>query len=235
VRWQEVYFDANRARLVENFQALKSRMNDVCKQVGRDPEEVSLVVASKYATPEQLKALIPYGLNDIGENRAADLIIKKNAVDENIRWHFIGHLQKNKTKKVVGNAWLIHSLDSVELAAEIDRRAGEMGKVQDALLQVNISKEESKFGFGEEEVMEALLQVTGLKNVNITGLMTIAPFIKDYEIIRQIFKRLSAIKEELNIMGFSNIKHLSMGMSNDYEIAIEEGATMIRIGSAIFS
>jgi pyridoxal phosphate enzyme (YggS family) len=235
VRWQEVYFDANRARLVENFQALKSRINDVCRQVGRDPEEVSLVVASKYATPEQLKALIPYGLNDIGENRAADLIIKKNAVDENIRWHFIGHLQKNKTKKVVGNAWLIHSLDSVELAAEVDRRAGEIGKVQDALLQVNISKEESKFGFGEEEVMEALPQVAGLKNVNITGLMTIAPFIKDYEIIRQIFKRLRAIKEELNIMGFSNIKHLSMGMSNDYEIAIEEGATMIRIGSAIFS
>lgn len=235
MRWQEVYFDANRARLVENFQALKSRINDVCRQVGRDPEEVSLVVASKYATPEQLKALIPYGLNDIGENRAADLIIKKNAVDENIRWHFIGHLQKNKTKKVVGNAWLIHSLDSVELAAEVDRRAGEMGKVQDALLQVNISKEESKFGFGEEEVMEALPQVAGLKNVNITGLMTIAPFIKDYEIIRQIFKRLRAIKEELNIMGFSNIKHLSMGMSNDYEIAIEEGATMIRIGSAIFS
>lgn len=235
MRWQEVYFDANRARLVENFQALKSRINDVCKQVGRDPEEVSLVVASKYATPEQLKALIPYGLNDIGENCAADLIIKKNAVDKNIRWHFIGHLQKNKTKKVVGNAWLIHSLDSVELAAEVDRRAGEMGKVQDALLQVNISKEESKFGFGEEEVMEALPQVAGLKNVNITGLMTIAPFIKDYEIIRQIFKRLRAIKEELNIMGFSNIKHLSMGMSNDYEIAIEEGATMIRIGSAIFS
>jgi hypothetical protein len=235
VRWQEVYFDANRARLVENFQALKSRINDVCRQVGRDPEEVSLVVASKYATPEQLKALIPYGLNDIGENRVADLIIKKNAVDENIRWHFIGHLQKNKTKKVVGNAWLIHSLDSVELAAEVDRRAGEMGKVQDALLQVNISKEESKFGFGEGEVMEALPQVAGLKNVNITGLMTIAPFIKDYEIIRQIFKRLRAIKEELNIMGFSNIKHLSMGMSNDYEIAIEEGATMIRIGSAIFS
>lgn len=235
MRWQEVYFDANRARLVENFQALKSRINDVCRQVGRDPEEVSLVVASKYATPEQLKALIPYGLNDIGENRAADLIIKKNAVDENIRWHFIGHLQKNKTKKVVGNAWLIHSLDSVELAAEVDRRAGEIGKVQDALLQVNISKEESKFGFGEEEVMEALPQVAGLKNVNITGLMTIAPFIKDYEIIRQIFKRLRAIKEELNIMGFSNIKHLSMGMSNDYEIAIEEGATMIRIGSAIFS
>jgi hypothetical protein len=235
VRWQEVYFDANRARLVENFQALKSRINDVCKQVGRDPEEVNLVVASKYATPEQLKALIPYGLNDIGENCAADLIIKKNAVDKNIRWHFIGHLQKNKTKKVVGNAWLIHSLDSVELAAEVDRRAGEMGKVQDALLQVNISKEESKFGFGEEEVMEALPQVAGLKNVNITGLMTIAPFIKDYEIIRQIFKRLRAIKEELNIMGFSNIKHLSMGMSNDYEIAIEEGATMIRIGSAIFS
>lgn len=235
MRWQEVYFDANRARLVENFQALKSRINDVCRQVGRDPEEVSLVVASKYATPEQLKALIPYGLNDIGENRVADLIIKKNAVDENIRWHFIGHLQKNKTKKVVGNAWLIHSLDSVELAAEVDRRAGEMGKVQDALLQVNISKEESKFGFGEEEVMEALPQVAGLKNVNITGLMTIAPFIKDYEIIRQIFKRLRAIKEELNIMGFSNIKHLSMGMSNDYEIAIEEGATMIRIGSAIFS
>jgi len=235
VRWQEVYFDANRACLVENFQALKSRINDVCRQVGRDPEEVSLVVASKYATPEQLKALIPYGLNDIGENRVADLIIKKNAVDENIRWHFIGHLQKNKTKKVVGNAWLIHSLDSVELAAEVDRRAGEMGKVQDALLQVNISKEESKFGFGEGEVMEALPQVAGLKNVNITGLMTIAPFIKDYEIIRQIFKRLRAIKEELNIMGFSNIKHLSMGMSNDYEIAIEEGATMIRIGSAIFS
>lgn len=235
MRWQEVYFDANRARLVENFQALKSRINDVCRQVGRDPEEVSLVVASKYATPEQLKALIPYGLNDIGENRVADLIIKKNAVDENIRWHFIGHLQKNKTKKVVGNAWLIHSLDSVELAAEVDRRAGEMGKVQDALLQVNISKEESKFGFGEGEVMEALPQVAGLKNVNITGLMTIAPFIKDYEIIRQIFKRLRAIKEELNIMGFSNIKHLSMGMSNDYEIAIEEGATMIRIGSAIFS
>lgn len=235
MRWQEVYFDANRARLVENFQALKSRINDVCRQVGRDPDEVSLVVASKYATPEQLKALIPYGLNDIGENRAADLIIKKNAVDENIRWHFIGHLQKNKTKKVVGNAWLIHSLDSVELAAEVDRRAGEMGKVQDALLQVNISKEESKFGFGEGEVMEALPQVAGLKNVNITGLMTIAPFIKDYEIIRQIFKRLRAIKEELNIMGFSNIKHLSMGMSNDYEIAIEEGATMIRIGSAIFS
>lgn len=193
------------------------------------------MVASKYATSQQLKLLIPYGLSDVGENRAVDLIIKKNAVDEKIRWHFIGHLQRNKTKKVVGDVWLIHSLDSVELALEVDRRAREMGKVQDVLLQVNVSREESKFGFGEQEVIGVLPQISSLKNVNVIGLMTIAPFVKDSEIIRKIFKRLRGIKEELNIMGFSNIKHLSMGMSNDYEMAIEEGATMIRVGSVIFS
>jgi len=207
----------------------------VCGKVGRDPEEIVLVVASKYATPEQLKVLIPCGLIDVGENRATDLIIKKEAVGGNIRWHFIGHLQSNKAKKVVGDVVLIHSLDSIELAAEVDRRTGVIGKVQDVLLQVNISGEKSKFGFDEAEVVGVMPQVSMFKNVNVTGLMTIAPLIDDSEIIRKIFKRLKAMKEELNIMGFSNIKNLSMGMSNDYEIAIEEGATMIRVGSAIFS
>jgi len=192
-------------------------------------------VASKYASPEELKALIPYTLSNIGENRTSDLFIKKNLIGENVKWHFIGHLQKNKVKKVVGNVCLIHSVDSTNLATEIDRRAKEIGEYQDILLQVNVSREESKSGFSEEEIMEVVMKLGKLNNINLRGLMTIAPFIKDYKIIRNIFKRLRAIKEELNIMGFSNVKHLSMGMSNDYEIAIEEGATMIRIGSAIFS
>jgi pyridoxal phosphate enzyme (YggS family) len=181
-----------------------------------------------------IEELISYGVADFGENKAQEFRDKFNLLKDSVNWHFIGHLQKNKVKYVVGKAALIHSVDSVELAAAIDEKAENLGVVQNVLLEYNTSGEESKFGIRSEDDLKRIAEYcVDLKNVKLLGLMTMAPFTDDEKAIRSSFSKLKATFDNLNNDGFS-LTELSMGMTNDFEIAIEEGSTIVRIGTAIF-
>ena len=173
----------------------------------------------------------------IGENRVQDALLKYQAIGDRAAWHLIGHLQTNKTRDAVKIFSLIHSLDSVRLAREIDKEASKLGKIQDALVEVNVSGEDSKFGIGPGELKDFLKEVALYPNINIKGLMTIAPMAGDPEKSRPYFRRLRELRDEVNTIRYMRyaIRDLSMGMTDDFEVAIEEGATMVRIGRAIFA
>jgi pyridoxal phosphate enzyme (YggS family) len=189
------------------------------------PKNVKLVAVTKNVPVEDISLVYELGCRDFGENRVQDALPKIEELPPDIRWHFIGTLQKNKVKKVVGNFALIHSVDSVELAQEISKQ----GIDTSILLQVNTSGEESKQGFTEDEFRRDLAMIQKMPYIQVKGLMTMAPLTEDVDQIRMCFRRLRELRDELGL------KELSMGMSHDYKIAIEEGATIVRIGSAIFS
>lgn len=189
------------------------------------PKNVKLVVVTKNVPVEDISLVYELGCRDFGENRVQDALPKIEELPPDIRWHFIGTLQKNKVKKVVGNFALIHSVDSVELAQEISKQ----GIDTSILLQVNTSGEESKQGFTEDEFRRNLAMIQKMPYIQVKGLMTMAPLTEDVDQIRMCFRRLRELRDELGL------KELSMGMSHDYKIAIDEGATIVRIGSAIFS
>lgn len=188
------------------------------------PDHVRLIVVTKEQPIDAIALVYDLGCRDFGENRVQDALPKIEEMPDDIRWHFIGSLQKNKVKKVVGRFALIHSVDSVELAQEIAKQ----GIATDILLQVNTSGETSKQGFTVDEFGQAFKVIRGLPNINVKGLMTIAPLTEDVNVIRKCFRRLRQLRDEFGL------QELSMGMSGDYRIAIEEGATMVRIGSAVF-
>ncbi len=177
------------------------------------------------------------GITDIGENRVQELCSKYEILDNSCNWHLIGHLQTNKVKYVIDKVRLIHSVDSIKLAREIDRQAAKAGKTVDVLIQVNVANEEMKYGIAPEEVYDFLTEASGLGNIKVKGLMTIAPFAQDMGDIRPIFRRMRKIYIDMRNENIDNIsmEFLSMGMSNDFETAIEEGSNMVRIGTAIFS
>ncbi len=189
------------------------------------PKNVKLVAVTKNVPVEDISLVYELGCRDFGENRVQDALPKIEELPPDIRWHFIGTLQKNKVKKVVGNFALIHSVDSVELAQEISKQ----GIDTSILLQVNTSGEESKQGFTEDEFRRDLAMIQKMPYIQVKGLMTMAPLTEDVDQIRMCFRRLRELRDELGL------KELSMGMSHDYKIAIDEGATIVRIGSAIFS
>jgi pyridoxal phosphate enzyme (YggS family) len=220
--------------IVENIKLLRERIQKKCREVNRDVNEVKLIAVSKtFGTGEILK-VYDEGLRDFGENKAQELYSKFEETGDKITWHFIGHLQRNKVRFVVPAAAYIHSVDSLQLASEINKYAAKLNKVQKILLQVKTSYEESKSGIEtKEELLDLARYCNEFTNIELTGLMTIAPFTEDSNIIRQSFRQLRKLKDDLNTAGF-NFTELSMGMTADYEIAIEEGATMLRIGSAIF-
>lgn len=198
------------------------------------PHHVRLIAVSKTKPIEDILEAYHTGHRDFGENKAQDMSEKHPLLPQDIRWHFIGHLQTNKVKYVIEPAEFIHSVDSVKLAAEINKRANNINKVQKVLLEINTSDEEAKFGLTEEkDIIEVIEFCNSCENVDLQGLMTMAPFTDDEKVIRDCFIKLRNTKESLNQKGY-NLKELSMGMTNDYEIAIEEGATMIRVGTAIF-
>lgn len=213
----------------ENYNKILSDIKDTAVKCGRNPEDITLIAVSKTKPLEYVKAAMECGAADFGENKPQELAEKFDAISSNnIRWHQIGHLQRNKVKLAVGRASLIHSLDSLELAAEIDKRAAAKGITQAVLVQVNISEEESKFGISAKELDIFLKALGEFKNICVKGLMTIS--VRGYlpEQNKQVFLKLKELADS------HGLQELSMGMTNDYKEAIEAGATMIRVGTAIF-
>jgi len=220
--------------IVKNLKILNERIQSTCNELNQDPEKIKLIAVSKTYGVDAISSANDLGLTDFGENKAQELRDKYNVLGDKVTWHFIGNLQRNKVKYVVKAASFIHSVDSITLADEINKQAANLGKVQKILLEVKTSFEESKAGAeGEDTITELARHCGSLENIDLIGLMTMAPFTSDEKIIRQSFNELCKLKDKINGYGF-NLTELSMGMTNDFEIAIEEGATMLRIGSAIF-
>ena len=218
----------------KNIQILRESIENKCKEIGRDPAEITLIAVSKFKPVEDILEAFNAGLTNFGENKAQELRDKAEKITENLTWHFIGHLQTNKVKYVIKAAEFIHSVDSLKLAKEIEKKAAAIGKVQKILLEINTSGEETKFGLrNKNEIYEIAEYCEKSENLDLRGLMTMAPFTDNRETIRESFLTLRKLKDEINGDGFK-LEHLSMGMTNDYLIAIEEGATMLRIGTAIF-
>ncbi|APF18370.1 YggS family pyridoxal phosphate-dependent enzyme [Caldithrix abyssi] len=211
------------------------RIEAACQRAGRSREEITLVAVSKTMPPEVIKQAYDAGLRVFGENRPQELRDKARLLPEDIQWHFIGHLQTNKIKYVAPRAVLIHSVDSLRLAEALDQFAEKRSLTIPVLLEVNVSGESSKFGFAPEKTPEAFEKIAGLKHLHIKGLMTIGPLSDDRQKIRQAFRQLYNLREDLQKTASGvELPVLSMGMSGDFEIAIEEGSTHIRIGTAIF-
>ena len=215
----------------ERLAVVQENIQGSLKRSGRSGERVRVLVATKYYAPEQLTALAEAGVDLVGENRAEDLAEKQEHFGERFEWHFIGHLQRRKARVVVPRVRLVHSVDSIRLVEEISKRAPEEGS--DVLVQVNVADEESKYGISEGEA-EALLEAAAGsgERVRVRGFMTIAPLVKDPEDVRYVFAKLRTIRDRLreSWSPYFDLSELSMGMSGDYEVAVEEGATVVRIG-----
>lgn len=219
--------------LEKNIAQIKARLAEAAAKSDRSPEEITLVAVTKTVAPEKIRAAWELGINDFGENRVQEALPKIKELPAGIRWHFIGHLQSNKVRVVLPSFALIHSLDSMKLADVIQAEAKKNNKKVDVLLQINIGAEESKFGFKEEEVKDVLAGLAGYPNLRVQGLMAIAPFLPDPEAVRPHFRRLYRLFKSINVPGVE-MKYLSAGMTNDFTVAVEEGANMIRLGSALF-
>lgn len=220
--------------IAKNLQFVNERINGICLKSGRNRSDVKLIAVSKNFGSDAVSEALSAGQLEFGENRAQELTAKYEVIGNNVIWHFIGTLQSNKAKYVVKAADLIHSVDSLQLLLEIDKQASKINKIQNILLQFKTSFEDTKAGIQTEDDLFSIAEsCKSCKNINLIGLMTIAPFVDDNIIVRKSFSDLRKLKEKLNAAGF-NLTELSMGMSDDFNIAIEEGATMLRIGSAIF-
>lgn len=222
--------------LEKNIEDVLDRVERAAIASNRNPEEVKLIAVTKTVDIDIMKRAIEYGIVHVGENKVQELVRKYEAIGPVVKWHLIGHLQRNKVKYIIDKVDLIHSLDSYRLAEEIDKRAKEINRVVECLLQVNVSGEESKYGISVKDAKELLKEIVTLNNIKIVGLMTMAPHVENQEETRQYFSALKTLSEEISEIGLENVemKYLSMGMSNDFEIAIEEGASLIRVGSSIF-
>lgn len=220
----------------ENLSEIEKKIQAACERTGRTREEVTLIAVTKTKPVEDIREVIDYGINDIGENKVQEILMKYPEFQEQLIWHMIGHLQTNKVKMIIDQVDLIHSVDSLKLAAKINDEAKKIDKVQKILIQINIAEEESKFGLEVDDVEELIRDIAKLPNIMIKGLMTIAPFVEDSEENRGIFRQMTQIFVDINKKNIDNVimNTLSMGMTNDYEVAIEEGSTMVRIGTAIF-
>ncbi len=219
---------------------IRDRMESACRRAGRRPGDVTLVAVTKTRTVEEVTTVVEAGVTDLGENRVQEAEGKIPSLEaleardgSSPKWHLVGHLQKNKVKKAVALFDRIHSLDSVELGHKIDRAAEEIGKVQPVLVQVDLASEPTKFGLPEKELLATLESLTGLPRLRVDGLMVLPPFVPDAEAVRPYFRRLRELGAEAFGQGLAG-RELSMGMSHDFEIAIEEGATFIRVGTALF-
>lgn len=214
---------------------LKENYKNIKEQIGN--YSVRLIAVTKYATSDQILEAYKIGINNFGENYVQDALKKLDTFsekDHSIIWHFIGRLQKNKVKYIVGRFHIIHSVDSIELAELIDKKSEECGVNQNILLQVNISGEESKAGFTSKELIYSFSRIKELKSIKVKGLMTMAPFTSNKEIKKECFLTLKNLRDEVNSTFNAGLDELSMGMSNDYVTAIDCGSTMIRVGKALF-
>ena len=219
--------------LIENASAILKKMGHAAIRAGRSPDGVKLIAVTKTVGIEKIKEALDIGLRVFGENRVQEAQKKIPGLGLGIEWHLIGHLQKNKAKYAVRLFDLIHTISSVELAEEINGQAEKIDKIQKVLVQVKLSGEETKHGVSEEDLVPLLKRVKGMDNIQLKGLMTIPPFFEDPEKTRPYFRRLRELRDKAEKAG-CDLTELSMGMSDDFEVAIEEGATMVRIGTALF-
>ncbi len=222
--------------LVKNLQKVEQNIQEACKKANRMRDEVTLIAVSKTKPVEMLKEVYDLGIRHFGENKVQELVEKYPQIPSDMNWHMIGHLQRNKVKQVIDKSILIHSVDSIRLAEAIELEASKKNMVVNILLEVNVAEEKSKFGMKIEEVLPAVQLISTFSHVKIKGLMTIAPFVENAEDNRPVFARLKKLSVDIASKNIDNVNVdiLSMGMTNDYQVAIEEGATMIRVGTGIF-
>ena len=222
--------------LLDNLNEVEKRIQAACDRSGRKREEVLLVAVSKTKPVEMIEEIMTAGIVDFGENKPQELRDKYEVLPKNLRFHMIGHLQTNKIKYVIDRAVLIHSIDSLRLAEAVNAEAKKHDRIMPVLVEVNVAQEESKSGFLVEETEEAIREIAKLSNIRVEGLMTIAPFVENAEENRQYFVKLRKLSVDIAAKNIDNVTmhHLSMGMTGDYEVAIEEGATMVRVGTGIF-
>ena len=220
----------------ENLKHIKERMAAACARAGRDSREVTLIAVSKTKPVSMMMEAYGTGIRDFGENKVQELVDKAGQLPEDIRWHMIGHLQRNKVKYIIDKVYLIHSVDSLRLAEEISKEAVKHGVTANILIEVNVAGEESKFGVSPEDTPGLIEEISRLPAIQVRGLMTIAPFVEKAEDNRIIFNALLKLYVDISRKNIDNVHmdFLSMGMTGDYEVAVEEGATFVRVGTGIF-
>nr|WP_312576002.1 YggS family pyridoxal phosphate-dependent enzyme [Sedimentibacter sp.] len=221
----------------ENINIIRNKVAQAAEKSGRNPDDITIIAVSKTVDSLRAKEAVESGLSNLGENRVQEFINKYEQLSNmEIKWHMIGHLQKNKVKYIIDKAELIHSVENLELANEINKRAKQNGIISKVLIELNIGEEDSKFGVKADEIYEFVKAVNQYDNILVTGLMTVAPYEENPENVRWIFIKMKEIYDNISKMELKNtdMKYLSMGMTNDFEIAIEEGSNIVRIGTAIF-
>ncbi len=219
-----------------NFKYVLDRVNEVACRCGRDADDINIVAVTKNVDVKNILDAIDLGIHNIGENRVQEFRAKYELIEEPVNWHFIGNLQSNKVKYIVDKVALVHSLDRMSLATELDKRGRKVDRIIPTLVQVNVSEESTKGGVLEEELFPFIEAISNFEYIRVKGFMTIAPHTSDEGKIRSCFSRLRELYEDVNERQYKNVdmQYLSMGMTNDFEIAIEEGSNMIRIGRALF-
>ncbi|MEY8320426.1 YggS family pyridoxal phosphate-dependent enzyme [Lachnospiraceae bacterium 46-61] len=220
----------------QNIIDIEQRITAAAQRSGRKREDILLLAVSKTIDVSRIKQAVNCGLKELGENKVQEILEKYDAMGEDVCWHLIGHLQTNKVKYIINKVNMIHSVDSVKLAEEISKRAKQSNVIMDILVEVNIADEQSKFGISPKETLSFIKNIAFLDNIRIKGLMTVAPFVDNPEENRDCFRRMRQLLVDINAEKIDNVNMsvLSMGMSNDFEVAIEEGATIVRVGTNIF-
>ena len=222
--------------LADNLVTVQKNIEQACLKAGRDPKEVTLVAVSKTKPVEMLQEAYDAGARVFGENKVQEIMDKYDRLPSDIQWHMIGHLQRNKVKYIIDKVAMIHSVDSVRLAQTIEQEAAKKDLCMPVLIEVNVAEEESKFGLKTSEVLPFIEEIASYPHLKVMGLMTIAPFVSDPEENREVFHKLRKLSVDIRGKNINNITMsvLSMGMTNDYQIAAEEGSTMVRVGTGIF-
>ena len=222
--------------ILENIKQVEENIIKSCEKVGRDPKEVTLIAVSKTKPYTAIEEALPSGVLDYGENKVQELTEKYEILPKDIRWHMIGHLQRNKVKYLVGKVELIHSVDSLRLANQIETEFAKKNEIANILIEVNMANEESKFGITSETTEQLVREISKLEHIRIKGLMTIAPYTDNPETNRVYFRNMKKLSVDINNKNIDNVSMnvLSMGMTGDYQVAVEEGATMVRVGTGIF-
>lgn len=222
--------------IAKQLAQVQEKICGACERSGRSRSEVTLIAVSKTKPVTMIREVMAHGIQDFGENKAQEIVDKTSQITEPLRWHMIGHLQRNKVKYIADRVFMIHSVDSLRLAKEIDKEAAKCSRVIPILIEVNVAGEESKFGVSVEETLPLIQSAAQFPNIRISGLMTIAPFVENPEENRRIFRTLRKLYIDIKTKNIDNVymEYLSMGMTNDYEVAIEEGASFVRVGTGIF-
>lgn len=222
--------------LQDNLIQVEQNIEEACRRAGRDRSEVTLIAVSKTKPVETLQEAYDLGVRVFGENKVQEMADKYEVLPKDIRWHLIGHLQRNKVKYIIDKAVLIHSVDSLRLAQTIEKEAEKHNLTAHILIEVNVAREESKFGIFPEDLEALVDEIAKFPHIQVDGLMTIAPFVPDPEENRPVFRELRKLSVDISAKKVDNVNMsvLSMGMTNDYQVAIEEGATMVRVGTGIF-